>query len=394
MKVVVFHSELGRLRGGGENFTRNLFTAFAARGHHVTAVFVADRHAQYPLPLPPTITSIPIPGWWSVNIGQKALASLASYISPESKGKYILDRIQQGISWRNTQWQRHRFQSRINKEFADRWQRFDAAYVHSNIFLASDISSHLPTVLRLPGPVEPEFAPALRSVHAVCANGHALTTIRRFLGDHATELPIGIDTQIFKPGPSAIRSTLGWTSDHRVIGYVGRLTHLKGIDLLASAFKQISLHSTNLRLLIIGSGTEEVRIRSLLAKELTQRLVHIEPDVEHRRLVDWYRAMDLCLMPSRYENFSNALLEAMACGVPFLASAIGGNQILAKTGAGWLFAPGSVSSFCGCINKILEKWPELKSRGNVGKCYAQKNYDWSASAERLERLITKHVRAK
>jgi glycosyltransferase involved in cell wall biosynthesis len=302
-----------------------------------------------------------------------------------------LDRIQQGVSWRNLQWQRRRFQCRIKSEFGKRWHGFDAAYVHSNIFLAREISAYLPTVLRLPGPVEAEFAPVLRIVHTVCANGDALATIREFLGDHATELPIGIDTKIFKPGPSSIRSPLGWSREHRVIGYVGRLTHLKGVDLLAAAFREISGASRNLRLLIIGSGTEESRIRALLAKELGQGKVHIEPDVEHSRLPDWYRAMDLSLMPSRYENFSNAVLEAMACGVPFLASDVGGNRILADTGAGWLFQPNSVSSLCACLRNIEENPLEMKKRGEIGARYARASYDWSVSAERLERIISSRL---
>jgi glycosyltransferase involved in cell wall biosynthesis len=329
-----------------------------------------------------------------MNIGQTTLASIGSYLSPVGKTKHFLDRIQQGISWRNTYWQRRRFQRRINREFGDRWNAFDAAYVHSNIFLASQISNRIPTILRLPGPVEPEFAPVLRSVHAVCANGDALATIRQFLGDHATELPIGINTQIFKPGFSPIRSTLGWSSEHRVIGYVGRLTHLKGVDILAAAFKSLPEALSSLRLLIIGKGAEESRIRSLLATEIARKLVHIEPDVEHRRLPDWYRAMDLCLMPSRYENFSNAVLEAMACGIPFLGSDVGGNKILAATGAGWLFQPESVSSLSASLCDIMKRPCAMRMRGAIGARYARDRYDWSVSAERLERIISSRLGAQ
>ena len=55
MNVLVLHSELGVLRGGGENFSRNLFTAFAERGHRIAAAFVADHNGRYPLPLPSAI---------------------------------------------------------------------------------------------------------------------------------------------------------------------------------------------------------------------------------------------------------------------------------------------------------------------------------------------------
>jgi len=176
-----------------------------------------------------------------------------------------------------------------------------------------------------------------------------------------------------------------------VVGYVGRLTHLKGVDLLASAFREMSLASSSLRLLIVGSGTEETRMRGLLAKELAQGLVHIEGDVDHSRLAEWYRAIDLFLMPSRYENFSNAVLEAMACGIPFLASDVGGNKIFAKTGAGWLFQPDSVSSLCARLGTIAENPLEIKVRGEIAARYARDCYDWSVSAERLERIISSRL---
>jgi glycosyltransferase involved in cell wall biosynthesis len=363
-----------------------LFTAFAERGHLVAAAFVADRRGQYSIPLPAVIQPIPIPGWWWVNLGQATLASIARYISCENLRRKW-DCIQQAISWRTIRWHRARFQRRIELEFARRWNEFDVLYVHGNAILASEVARYRPTVLRLPGPVEPEFASILRSVHAVCANGDALVQIRKFLGDHAIELPLGVDRQKFTPGPTTVRRAIGWTERHQVIGYVGRLTHLKGVDLLAAAFRQISRDIADVRLLIIGSGAEEKNIRPILAHELTQKLVHIEPDVDHSQLAQWYRAMDVLVMPSRYENFSNAVVEAMACGVPFIGSDIGGNRILAKTGAGWLFESESESSLALRLREILSNWSESKARGIVAIDYVRNYCSWSVIAERLEQII-------
>jgi D-inositol-3-phosphate glycosyltransferase len=92
-------------------------------------------------------------------------------------------------------------------------------------------------------------------------------------------------------------------------------------------------------------------------------------------------------MPSRYENFSNAVLEAMACGVPFLASDVGGNRIMAETGAGWLFECGSVSSLVARLQEILKNGSELKTRGKIGFDHVQNDHTWPATAERLEKII-------
>ena len=393
MKVLVLQSELGVLRGGGENFTRNLFTAFAQRGHRVAAAFVADRRGRYPLPLPPAIEPIPIAGWWSMNLGQEALAAAGRYIPGESFRKKW-DRLQQGISWRTIQWHRGRFQRRVEAEFANRWGDYDAVYVHSNLPLASKVARHRPTVMRLPGPVEAECAGVLRSVHAVCANGDALAQIRTFLGDHAVELPIGLDNQLFTPNGGSVRSRLGWGDKHRVIGYVGRLTHLKGVDLLAAAFRKFLQRAPDARLLVIGSGAEERNIVPVLAKELARGIVHIEPDIPHRELPEWYRAMNLLVMPSRYENFSNALLEGMACGVPFLASDVGGNRILAETGAGWLFQSNSVSSLSANLQSIINDAGAIKARAAIGIRYVQEHNTWAATADRLEWIIASRLGVK
>lgn len=391
MKVLVLHSELGVLRGGGENFTRNLFVAFAARGHRVVAAFVADRTGRYPFPLPAVIRPIPIKGWWSNNLGQATLATMASYIPNKLRAWTKWDRLQAGLSWRAFAWHKKRFRRRIEEQFSNQWDHFDAVYVHGDATLAHAISHRCMTVLRLPGPVTAELEPALRHVHAVCANGDALMRIRSFLGDHATELPIGIDVELFKPAPISIRGDLGWTDEHKVVGYVGRLTHLKGVDLLVEAFREVSLTLGNLRLLIVGQGEMEKTIRSILAKELANGIVHVERDVSHENLPQWYRAMDFFVMPSRYENFSNAILEAIGCGVPVLASDVGGNALLVDDA--FLFQANSVDSVSAALRTAAHCSPTVKT-WKISPRDILERYSWNTSAERLERIISLHPGAK
>jgi glycosyltransferase involved in cell wall biosynthesis len=390
MRVLVLHSELGVLRGGGENFTRNLFTAFIKRGHRVAAAFVADQRSRYPIALPPNIEPIPLKGWWSRNFGQAILSKIgSSFTSDRLKKKW--NRFQNGISWRIMRWHNYRFHRRVEREFSKRWGEFDAVYVHGDAALAAAIANYRPTVLRLPGPVTMEAERELRAVHAVCANGDALRSIQKFLGNHATELPIGLNERVFRPGLSGVRSKLGWTCQDKVIGYVGRLTRLKGVDLLAGAFREIATSECPIRLLIVGSGEEQRNIRSDLRREFRRGMIHIEPDVNHEELAEWYRAMDVLVMPSRYENFSNVLVEAMACGVPFIASDIGGNKIVAKSGAGWLFEPGSIVSLRECLEQSLQSDSELKTRGKAAYDHVRGQYSWDVTAKRLEQIAAKMI---
>lgn len=292
MKILVLQSELGVLRGGGENFTRNLFTAFCQRGHEIVAAFVADRNGNYPLPMPQGIEPIPIRGWWASTLGQASLMSIGRWVAPAGRLKPKWEHLRSAIRWRTGRWHDKRFQNRIEQELAGKWNEFDAVYVHCSRGLASIVARYRPTILRLPGPVPSTEGSVLRQVHVVCANGDALVQTQQFLGDHAIELPIGVDTTTFSPGTSRIRQALGWEDRHWVIGYVGRLIPLKGVDLLATAFREIARMVPHARLLIVGNGDQANLIRSILREELAQGMVHMEPDVPHQRLADYYRAME------------------------------------------------------------------------------------------------------
>jgi glycosyltransferase involved in cell wall biosynthesis len=272
-------------------------------------------------------------------------------------------------------------------EFNRRWNEFDAVYVHGSAILASRIARYRPTVLRVPGPVSAQLAPVLKEVDVVCANGDALNQIQQFLGEHAVELPVGLDCDVFKPGPTRLRERLGWRSNHWVIGYVGRLAYIKGVDLLAVAFAKIRHLIPHARLLFVGRGEEEGKLRSRLHSEIAEGIVHIEPDVSHNLLAEWYRAMDLFVMPSRYENYSNAVLEALACEVPFLVSDVGGNRQLAETLRGWSFSCGSADALAQRLHSIATNPHWARACAQMAGDQVRRAYSWELSAKRLEDIF-------
>jgi len=386
MRVLVLHSELGTLRGGGENFTRNLFDSFVSLGHQVSAAFTADPMGRYPFPLPMSLEAVPIRGWWSETLGQATLSAVGRRLTPWRSLRFKWDRVQTALQWRTFRWHNGRFRRRIVSQIDRIVRNVDVVYVHSNPFLASEVARIRPTVLRLPGPLTLELLPVLRNIHAVCANGDALKRIRGFMQE-AVELPIGIDVRAFAPGPSSVRSTLGSRDDQLNIGYVGRLSHIKGVDLLAEAFKLVSRNRPEAQLLIVGSGEEEPNLRAALRSEIRCGRVHFAGDVAHDNLGSWYRAMDLLVMPSRYENYSNAVLEALACATPFVASDVGGNREMYDTGAGWLFESNSAISLAATIDNALADVNDLKRRGAIGARHVRGRYSWWASAKRLEEII-------
>src|SRR5262249_29159829 len=133
MKLLILQSELGVLRGGGENFTKNLFAAFADRGHQVAAAFITDRRGEYPIALAPSIVPISIPGLWSMHPLRKVVSLTGRYVPHNSKLKARWDRLQAGISWRTFRWRQQRFQREVQRELGSRWGDFDVVYVHSDV---------------------------------------------------------------------------------------------------------------------------------------------------------------------------------------------------------------------------------------------------------------------
>ena len=394
VKLLILHSELGVLRGGGENFTRNLFTVMTKRGHEVSAAFAAGVSGRYPVPLPEGIKPIPVRGWWSRKPGQAALSFVARFVPKETTAGRAWRRMMGSMEWRGARWHDRRFHRRIQKEFADRWKDFDAIYVHSNAELAAEVSKHRPTVLRLPGPATAEQAPLLQAVPVVCANGDVLARTKSLIGDGVVELPVGLDFASFSPTGGSVRPSLGLTEKHKVIGYVGRLTRLKGVDLLAEAFHQIAAVIPEARLILIGRGEEEGSVRHVLAKEIADGRVHLVPTLTSAELGSWYRAMDVFVLPSRYENFSNALLEAAACGAPFIASDVGGNRMFQTSGCGLLFAPGSVDDLVRQMREFFGDMETSRSRSLAFSRVVRERYDWNVSADRMEWILQSRLTPK
>lgn len=136
----------------------------------------------------------------------------------------------------------------------------------------------------------------------------------------------GVDVCAFRPDPELRRSTrerLGWAPEETVVGYSGRFVEEKGIGTLLSAFPK-STRSWNL--LFVGGGALGGEIDAL-RRQYPSR-VRVATNVAHDDVPAYLNAMDLLCAPSRTtagwrEQFGRMLIEAMACGVPVLASASG-----------------------------------------------------------------------
>ena len=203
-------------------------------------------------------------------------------------------------------------------------------------------------------------------------------------------LPNGVDTQAFGPvSPSektALRQKLHLPADTRIALYVGRLDKVKGVDLLVSAWATLpeDLRRRGL-LVIVGPGSEQRALEEQAAVGGVGDSVLFTG--LQSNVIDYYRAADIFVLPSRSEGLSNALAEAMACALPAVASALGGALDLIREGeSGHLFEPENVAQLSEKLAQLLNSDAKRLQMGQRGREAVIAYNDFSGTLEKLETM--------
>jgi len=218
--------------------------------------------------------------------------------------------------------------------------------------------------------------------------------VRHLYGDPPGRLEIvapGVEHALFSPGDRrGARRPLGLHPERPVLLFVGRIQPLKGLDVAVRALAHLRRRDPQLVVVGGASGTggdaEVARIRSLVAG------LGVDPDVRfvdpqpHHLLSTYYRAADVCLVPSRSESFGLVALEAAACGTPVVAAAVGGLRTLVEHGrSGFLVEGRDPAVFAAYVDELLDN-PALAASMGAAAATRGRGYTWSTAAARLRRL--------
>jgi glycosyltransferase involved in cell wall biosynthesis len=165
----------------------------------------------------------------------------------------------------------------------------------------------------------------------------------------------GVDAARFCPGPRGeARERLGLAASGPVVLFVGNLVPVKGAEVLIDACACLARGGLHVRCYLVGLGPLRAALERRVRLQGLERLVTLIGPVPHDRLPDWYRSADAFVLPSYSEGVPNVLLEAAACGIPFVASRVGGIPEVAAAAASRLVPPGNTELLAREIRQTLE----------------------------------------
>jgi glycosyltransferase involved in cell wall biosynthesis len=173
----------------------------------------------------------------------------------------------------------------------------------------------------------------------------------------------GVNREVFFPSDrQASRARLGLPADRPVLVWVGRMVAVKALDVLLHACARLKQAGQSFSLCLIGEGPLQASMAQLTASLGLEKDVRFVGPVPHADLADWYRAATVTVLPSRSEGLPNVLLESIACGTPFVATAVGGIPEIADAGHDHLIPPGDPEALALAIEAGVRAAPPTGNR--------------------------------
>jgi D-inositol-3-phosphate glycosyltransferase len=208
----------------------------------------------------------------------------------------------------------------------------------------------------------------------ICATEAERTSIQVLYGADPAKvkvIPLGVDLDRFRPQDrQAARNALG-LEDERIVLFVGRIEPLKGIDILINAAAMLD-RDVDCSVLIVGGDesthTQVARLQELAKQRGVSHRISFIDAVDHDKLPLYYSAADICVVPSHYESFGLVAVEAMASGLPVIASRVGGLIGTVKDGeTGYLVPWLCPEPFAERIELLLDNEPLRRNLGAAAR---------------------------
>jgi len=234
---------------------------------------------------------------------------------------------------------------------------------------------------------------ALRRADHITATGLRLAeAAARYApaGKPVTVVPYGVDLREFRPRASAGGGPASGGPEERsevVIGAVARLSKEKGLHYLLEAFAVVAGRHPQARLVLAGEGPERQRLERLASRLGLGERVQFLGEVPHEQVPEVLQQLDVFAMPSTYEGFGVAALEAEAMEVPVVASRIHGIPDVVVDGETGLLVPPRDRQALAAALECLASDGDLRRRlGQAGRAFVAEHYSWEENTAQMEAL--------
>ena len=193
----------------------------------------------------------------------------------------------------------------------------------------------------------------------------------------------GIDLEKFRNIPKIIKR------ENKCVIYVGRFRSVKGLTYLIQAMKIINNHDSSIRLVLIGKGPEEAKLKNLVKELNLDEYIEFKGQIPNENIPGYLADSDVFVLPSLSEGFPNVVLEAMASGLPIVATRVTGlSEIILDGINGLLVEPGNSKEIARKILFILsnDDFREKIIENNKLKAL---DYSWENVITILEKIYIK-----
>jgi glycosyltransferase involved in cell wall biosynthesis len=216
----------------------------------------------------------------------------------------------------------------------------------------------------------------------------------RLVGIRPKVIPFGVDVAQFSPLPKS-------PSNRVLIGTARRFLPRYGLDVLIKAFGSLvaeegfGVEPSSLDLMLVGDGPQKPELLRLAKAMGVDARISFPGYIRHQELPSVMRQMDIFVVPSRSESFGVAALEASACGLPVVASKVGGlPEVVQHEVTGLLFASEDVQALAGALAKLAAA-PDLRHKmGQAGRQWVVQQYSWGQSVDQMESLYRQFLTSR
>jgi glycosyltransferase involved in cell wall biosynthesis len=254
-----------------------------------------------------------------------------------------------------------------------RW-RWKLPYIIS--LRGGDVPGTEPHLLKIHYLIRPIRQYLMKKAKAIVANSKGLAELSQKYDPFAVKIiPNGVDTHFFYPEKS-IKSKFYFL-------FVGRFQPQKNLFVLLKSFANVLQNADNqdIMLVMVGDGFQKNELQNYAQQLGINHKIEWRGWLDKPSLRKTYQEADCVLNPSTYEGMPNVLLEAMACGVPAIASNIMGNDEVIKHGHnGFLFELSKPEDMVHYMMKMMDKNLQSELAQNA-RCWVSENFSWHTVAE-------------